>query len=128
VRGSAMLVAPDSREMVMARLRKPTLMCGLLVAVRTWQSSMSDPVQPVLDGPVAADGGRELGVGGLGDGQRGNRVAGFAGLGMTRGALRRRAGSPRPRQRLGHEPVKELFSQVAVPVADEDTPGTFLGP
>src|SRR6266702_1150755 len=32
------------------------------------------------------------------------------------------------RQRLGFEPVAELFSQVAVPVADEDTPGAFLGP
>jgi len=32
------------------------------------------------------------------------------------------------RQRLGYEPVKEVFSQVAAPVADEDTPGAFLGP
>ena len=31
------------------------------------------------------------------------------------------------RQRLGHEPVAEVFSQVAVPVADLDTPGAFLG-
>ena len=31
-------------------------------------------------------------------------------------------------QRLGHEPVKETFAQVAVPVAAEDTPGAFLGP
>src|SRR5580658_731073 len=37
-------------------------------------------------------------------------------------------GITQARQRLGHEPVKELFSQVAVPVADEDTPGAFLGP
>jgi Insertion element 4 transposase N-terminal len=32
------------------------------------------------------------------------------------------------RQRLGPEPVEELFGQVAVPVAEEDTPGAFLGP
>ena len=39
---------------------------------------VADPVQPVLDTPVAADDGGKLGVGGLGDGQRGDRVAGFA--------------------------------------------------
>lgn len=32
------------------------------------------------------------------------------------------------RQRLGYEPVKELFAQVAVPVADELTRGGRLGP
>jgi hypothetical protein len=32
------------------------------------------------------------------------------------------------RQRLGPEPVAELFSQVAVPVAGLDTQGAFLGP
>src|SRR6266571_4336966 len=37
-------------------------------------------------------------------------------------------GITQARQRLGFEPVAELFSQVAVPVADEDTPGAFLGP
>jgi hypothetical protein len=37
-------------------------------------------------------------------------------------------GITQARQRLGFEPVRELFSQVAVPVADEDTPGAFLGP
>ena len=37
-------------------------------------------------------------------------------------------GITQARQRLGHEPVKELFSQVAVPVAEEDTRGAFLGP
>jgi Insertion element 4 transposase N-terminal len=31
------------------------------------------------------------------------------------------------RQRLGHEPVKETFTQVAEPVATLDTPGAFLG-
>src|SRR2546430_7926873 len=31
-------------------------------------------------------------------------------------------------QRLGHEPVKQVFAQVARPVATEDTPGAFLGP
>jgi len=37
-------------------------------------------------------------------------------------------GITQARQRLGHEPVKQLFAQVAVPVATEDTPGAFLGP
>jgi Insertion element 4 transposase N-terminal/Transposase DDE domain len=32
------------------------------------------------------------------------------------------------RQRLGPEPLEELFGQVAVPVAEEDTVGAFLGP
>jgi hypothetical protein len=46
---------------------------------------------------------------------------------MTRGAYRRRAGSPRAGRRLGYEPVKELFSEVAVPVAEEETAAGFLG-
>jgi hypothetical protein len=37
-------------------------------------------------------------------------------------------GLTQARQRLGHEPVKEVFAQVAVPVATEDTLGAFLGP
>ena len=37
-------------------------------------------------------------------------------------------GITQARQRLGCEPVKELFSQVAVPVAEEETAGAFLGP
>src|SRR5229473_166215 len=37
-------------------------------------------------------------------------------------------GITQARQRLGSEPVRELFSQVAVPVADEETAGAFLGP
>src|ERR1700678_3730100 len=37
-------------------------------------------------------------------------------------------GITRPRRRLGHEPVKETFAQVARPAATEDTPGAFLGP
>lgn len=37
-------------------------------------------------------------------------------------------GITQARQRLGHEPLKELFAQVAVPVAEEDTAGAFLGP
>ena len=36
-------------------------------------------------------------------------------------------GITQARQRLGYEPVKELFAQVAVPVADELTRGAFLG-
>ena len=41
---------------------------------------------------------------------------------MTTGGL------TQARQRLGHEPVREVFAQVARPVATEDTPGAFLGP
>ena len=37
-------------------------------------------------------------------------------------------GITQARQRLGHEPLRELFSQVAVPVAEELTRGAFLGP
>jgi len=37
-------------------------------------------------------------------------------------------GITQARQRLGHEPVKQTFAQVAEPVATEDTPGAFLGP
>lgn len=36
-------------------------------------------------------------------------------------------GITQARQRLGHEPVKELFARVAVPVADELTRGGWLG-
>lgn len=37
-------------------------------------------------------------------------------------------GITRARRRLGCEPLKELFGQVAVPVSDEETAGAFLGP
>ena len=37
-------------------------------------------------------------------------------------------GITQARQRLGSEPLAELFSQVAVPVAEELTRGAFLGP
>ena len=37
-------------------------------------------------------------------------------------------GLTQARQRLGEKPVRETFTQVAVPVATEDTPGAFLGP
>ena len=36
-------------------------------------------------------------------------------------------GITQARQRLGHEPLKETFAQVAEPVATVDTPGAFLG-
>ena len=39
-----------------------------------------------------------------------------------------RGGITQARQRLGYEPVKNLFAGVAVPVAGEDTRGAFLGP
>jgi Insertion element 4 transposase N-terminal/Transposase DDE domain len=39
-----------------------------------------------------------------------------------------RGGITQARARLGPEPLEELFSQVAVPVADLDTAGAFLGP
>jgi transposase IS4-like protein/DDE family transposase len=37
-------------------------------------------------------------------------------------------GITQARQRLGYEPVKHLFAQVAVPVAEELTQGAWLGP
>jgi Insertion element 4 transposase N-terminal/Transposase DDE domain len=37
-------------------------------------------------------------------------------------------GITQARQRLGYEPMKELFGQVAAPVAEELTAGAFLGP
>jgi hypothetical protein len=37
-------------------------------------------------------------------------------------------GVTQARQRLGAEPMRELFARVAVPVAEEDTAGAFLGP
>ena len=37
-------------------------------------------------------------------------------------------GITQARQRLGSEPMKELFAEVAVPVAEELTAGAFLGP
>jgi len=39
-----------------------------------------------------------------------------------------RGGITQARQRLGPEPLEELFGQVAVPVADLDTAGAFFGP
>lgn len=36
-------------------------------------------------------------------------------------------GITQARQRLGYEPVRELFAEVAVPVAEELTRGAFLG-
>jgi Insertion element 4 transposase N-terminal/Transposase DDE domain len=39
-----------------------------------------------------------------------------------------RGGITQARQRLGYEPLRELFAEVAVPVADADTEGAFLGP
>jgi len=39
-----------------------------------------------------------------------------------------RGGITQARQRLGPEPLEELFGRVAVPVADLDTAGAFLGP
>jgi hypothetical protein len=41
---------------------------------------------------------------------------------VTKGAI------TQARQRLGPEPLAEVFGQVAVPVADLDTAGAFLGP
>jgi hypothetical protein len=37
-------------------------------------------------------------------------------------------GITQARQRLGYEPMKELFAEVAAPVAEELTGGAFLGP
>jgi hypothetical protein len=70
-----MLVAPDSRRMVMARLRRLAMIAGRW---RCAPGSGLRRVEAVFDAPVAADDGGELGVAGLGDGQQGDRVAGFA--------------------------------------------------
>ena len=45
-----------------------------------------------------------------------------------RGRYRPRGGITQARQRLGFEPLRELFAEVAVPVADLGTEGAFLGP
>src|SRR5258708_10129276 len=37
-------------------------------------------------------------------------------------------GITQARQRLGYEPVRELFSEAAAPVAEERTAAAFLGP
>jgi len=42
--------------------------------------------------------------------------------------LWRTGGLTQARQRLGDKPVEEVFTQVAVPPATEDTEGAFLGP
>src|SRR5262245_56910815 len=77
-----MLIAPDSRKMVLARLRGLAMTRGA-AAVRTWERSSPKSVPRTQCSrspmpPVAADDGGELGVGGLGEGQRGDRVPGFA--------------------------------------------------
>jgi Insertion element 4 transposase N-terminal len=38
------------------------------------------------------------------------------------------AGITQARQGLGSEPMRKLFAEVAVPVAEEETAGAFLGP
>jgi hypothetical protein len=54
---------------------------------------------------------------------------GLAGLGCWEEAWEpTTVGIIRARKRLGPEPPEELFSQVAVPVAELDTAGAFLGP
>ena len=47
---------------------------------------------------------------------------------MTAWEVPTSGGITQARQRLGYEPLTELFSQVAVPVAEELTRGAFLGP
>src|SRR5579859_640812 len=74
-----MLVWPVSRKMAMASLpaqagHEAGAVAGadlgaVLVPVR-----VADPVQPVLDSPVAADEAGKVGGPGLDDGQRGDRV------------------------------------------------------
>ena len=48
-------------------------------------------------------------------------------LGVIRRGVPTSGGIAQARQRLGAEPLRELFSQVAVPVADQMTRGAFLG-
>jgi hypothetical protein len=54
----------------------------------------------------------------------GGTLRGWGGQGW---ALPTSGGITQARQRLGAEPVAEVFSRVAVPVAGLDTPGAFLG-
>ena len=60
-------------------------------------------------------------------GWRGRWRTGAAGR-SPGGGCPRRGEITQARQRLGPEPVEELFWQVAEPVADLDTGGAFLGP
>lgn len=46
----------------------------------------------------------------------------------TRWSVPTSGGITQARKRLGYEPVRELFTQVAVPVAEELTRGGFVGP
>jgi hypothetical protein len=56
-------------------------------------------------------------------------AAGLRGLGCwDEGWEPTSGGITQARKRLGPEPLEELFSQVAVPVAEPDTDGAFLGP
>ena len=76
-----MLAVPDSRKMVITRLpvgHDARAGGGADLGTVLVEVEVADPVQAVLDAPVAADDGRELGVAGLDDGERGDRVAGFA--------------------------------------------------
>jgi hypothetical protein len=54
----------------------------------------------------------------------GGTLRGWGGRGW---AVPTSGGITQARQRLGEEPVAEVFSRVAVPVAGLDTPGAFLG-
>ena len=60
--------------------------------------------------------------------RRGWRRPCGGGAAGTRTGECRRGGITQARKRLGPEPLAEVFSQVAGPVADLDTTGAFLGP
>ena len=55
-------------------------------------------------------------------------LADWGGREESRGRVPTSGGITQARQRLGPEPMEELFRQVAAPVADLDTGGAFLGP
>ena len=55
-------------------------------------------------------------------------LAGWGGWEESWGRVPTSGGITQARQRLGAEPVEELFRQVAGPVAGLDTGGAFLGP
>src|ERR1035438_7468750 len=76
-----MQVAPVSRRIVMARegCRDLWLTGGADLGAVLIEVQVADPVQPVLDPPVATDDRGEPGGAGLGDGQGSDRAAGFPG-------------------------------------------------
>jgi hypothetical protein len=71
-----MLVAPENRSAVIARLRKAAMTCGAGRGAVLVESHVADPVQSVLDAPVPSDPAGEQTRVGVEAGQAGDRVDG----------------------------------------------------